>query len=316
MPTGDINQDDAAATKLWFRNLIGDAKMAEALYSMTGDKFARDLAVKISRTLEQRSCFFNLNVTNLESNEPTIYIVTPTYRRPEQAAELTRLAQTLMHLQNIYWIVVEDAKEKSEAVEKLLKKSGIRFVHLISPYPTNGKFKGSKAKGVPNRIRGLKWIRENVNEGVLYFADDDNTYDIELFKEMRSTKKVSMWPVGLVTQTGVSSPIVKDGHFHGFYDGWIGGRKFPVDMAGFAVNIKFLKQRPKATMIFKSGYEEDSFLQSLAPFEPREIEFKANNCTKILVWHTQTKKHPPSQSPKDKTKYVGTNIMELMKNVV
>lgn len=51
-----------------------------------------------------------------------------------------------------------------------------------------------------------------------------------------------MWPVGLVTQTGVSTPIVKHGKFHGFYDGWIGGRKFPVDMAGFAVNIKFLKQ--------------------------------------------------------------------------
>lgn len=58
---------------------------------------------------------------------------------------------------------------------------------------------------------------------------------------MRYTKKVSMWPVGLVTQTGVSSPIVKNGKFVGFYDGWIGGRKFPVDMAGFAINIKFLK---------------------------------------------------------------------------
>lgn len=53
---------------------------------------------------------------------------------------------------------------------------------------------------------------------------------------------MAMWPVGLVTQTGVSSPIVKNGKFVGFYDGWIGGRKFPVDMAGFAVNIQFLRQ--------------------------------------------------------------------------
>lgn len=36
-------------------------------------------------------------------------------------------------------------------------------------------------------------------------------------------------------------------------------------------------------MAYKSGYEEDSFLQSLAPFEPREIELKAENCTKVGI---------------------------------
>lgn len=51
-----------------------------------------------------------------------------------------------------------------------------------------------------------------------------------------------MFPVGLITKFGVSSPIVKNGSFAGFYDGWIGGRKFAVDMAGFAVNLEFLFQ--------------------------------------------------------------------------
>jgi hypothetical protein len=55
---------------------------------------------------------------------------------------------------------------------------------------------------------------------------------------MQETKKVSMWPVGLVTDFGVSSPIVKDGRVVGFYDGWNGLRKFPVDMAGFAINME------------------------------------------------------------------------------
>lgn len=59
---------------------------------------------------------------------------------------------------------------------------------------------------------------------------------------MRNTQKVSMWPVGLCTKTGLSTPIVKDGQFIGFYDGWIAGRKFPVDMAGFAVSVKFLQE--------------------------------------------------------------------------
>lgn len=60
---------------------------------------------------------------------------------------------------------------------------------------------------------------------------------------MRYTKKVSMWPVGLVTKVGLSSPVVDDrGVVVDFYDGWFANRKFPVDMAGFAVNVEFLLQ--------------------------------------------------------------------------
>ncbi len=55
---------------------------------------------------------------------------------------------------------------------------------------------------------------------------------------MQTTQKVTMWPVGLVTELGVSSPIVKNGRVVGFYDGWNGQRKFPVDMAGFAINLQ------------------------------------------------------------------------------
>lgn len=90
-----------------------------------------------------------------------------------------------------------------------------------------------------------------------------------------------MFPVGLVTSFGVSSPIVRNGSIDGFYDGWIGGRRFPVDMAGFAVNVKFFLSRPKAKMPFSPGYEEDGFLKSLAPFELKEIELMASNCTEV-----------------------------------
>lgn len=100
---------------------------------------------------------------------------------------------------------------------------------------------------------------------------------------MRYTKKVSMWPVGLVTKFGVSSPIVRDGKLTGYYDGWIGGRKYPVDMAGFAVSVPFLLQRPKAQMPYRPGYEEDGFLRSLAPLNNNEIQLLANNCTEVFT---------------------------------
>jgi hypothetical protein len=43
--------------------------------------------------------------------------------------------------------------------------------------------------------------------------------------------------VGLITNFGVSSPVVKNGRVTGFYDGWVANRKYPVDMAGFAVSV-------------------------------------------------------------------------------
>ena len=44
--------------------------------------------------------------------------------------------------------------------------------------------------------------------GVIYFADDDNTYDEELFEVMRDTSAVAVWPVGLVGGLMVEKPKV------------------------------------------------------------------------------------------------------------
>nr|XP_034175899.1 galactosylgalactosylxylosylprotein 3-beta-glucuronosyltransferase P-like isoform X2 [Osmia lignaria] len=250
-----------------------------------------------------------------ETLEP-LYIITPTYRRPEQIPELTRMSHTLMLVKNVHWLVIEDAITATRQVTRLLERTGLKFEHLTAPMPEKYKQKkGAKPRGVSNRNRGLQWIRANATNGVFYFADDDNTYDISLFDEIRKTKKVSMFPVGLCTKFGLSSPIIKNEKFVGFYDGWIAGRKFPVDMAGFAVSVKFLHQRPNATMPFKAGYEEDGFLKSLAPFEPKDIEFLADNCTKVLAWHTQTKKNEPS-APLDMKLYGETNLVKLKQQIV
>ncbi|KYN03924.1 PREDICTED: galactosylgalactosylxylosylprotein 3-beta-glucuronosyltransferase P-like isoform X2 [Cyphomyrmex costatus] len=268
-------------------------------------------ATAIHRTVTPRP-----SLPSEESSEEPLYIITPTYRRPEQIPELTRMAHTLMLIKNIHWLVIEDASVATKQVTTLLERTGLKFDHLIAPMPEKYKLKkGAKPRGVSNRNRGLRWIRANATKGVFYFADDDNTYDIELFDEIRKTKTVSMFPVGLCTKFGLSSPILKNGKFAGFYDGWVAGRKFPVDMAGFAVNVKFLHQRPNATMPFRAGFEEDGFLKSLAPFEPREAQLLADNCTKVLAWHTQTKKNEPS-APLDMKLYGATNLVKLKQQIV
>lgn len=41
-----------------------------------------------------------------------------------------------------------------------------------------------KPRGVSNRNRGLDWIRANATKGVIYFADDDNSYDVTLLEQV------------------------------------------------------------------------------------------------------------------------------------
>ncbi|XP_046683733.1 galactosylgalactosylxylosylprotein 3-beta-glucuronosyltransferase P-like [Homalodisca vitripennis] len=305
---------------------IDQLQIDDSVMAAVGERVIRDIALQISQKLSSEICTSVVDselqpVSGKQTDEngediPTLYIITPTYRRPEQLAELTRLAQTLMHIPKIHWLVIEDSRVATPQVTQLLLRTGLSFEHLIAPMPDIYKNKtGSKPRGVSNRNRGLKWLRANATKGVFYFADDDNTYDIALFQEMRFTERVSMWPVGLCTNFGMSTPIVRNGSLTGFYDGWIAGRKFPVDMAGFAVNVKFLLQRPKATMPYKPGFEEDGFLRSLAPFEPKDIELRADNCTKILVWHTQTKKNKPAVVL-DIKKYRNTNLIHLRHLIV
>lgn len=47
------------------------------------------------------------------------------------------------------------------------------------------RYKGAnKPRGVSNRNAGLKWLKVHAKEGVIYFADDDNTYDYRIFQEV------------------------------------------------------------------------------------------------------------------------------------
>ena len=54
---------------------------------------------------------------------PVIYIVTPTFSRPVQKAELTRLSHTFLLVPNVHWIVVEDSPVKTGLVSRLLQRS-------------------------------------------------------------------------------------------------------------------------------------------------------------------------------------------------
>ncbi|TNN74995.1 Galactosylgalactosylxylosylprotein 3-beta-glucuronosyltransferase 1 [Liparis tanakae] len=124
---------------------------------------------------------------------PTIHIITPTYSRPVQKAELTRLANTFLHVPNLHWILVEDSQRRTPLVTRLLRETGLNYTHLNVETPRNYKLRGDTRdpripRGTMQRNLALRWLRETFNAnssqaGIVYFADDDNTYSLELFEE-------------------------------------------------------------------------------------------------------------------------------------
>ena len=65
-----------------------------------------------------------------QEKKPPLYIITPTYPRSEQLAELTRLCQTLRLVENLVLIIAEDAAKPTEGVVQYLKESGVKHVYL------------------------------------------------------------------------------------------------------------------------------------------------------------------------------------------
>jgi len=176
----------------------------------------------------------------------------------------------------------------------------LNFTHLYVATPKEVKLKDKdpnwlKPRGVLQRNEALSWLRIHTHPdklpGVLFFADDDNTYSLQLFAEMRHTIKVSVWPVGLVGYLRYESPIVKDEKVTGWFTYWRPERPFAIDMAGFAVNLRLLHLHPDAGFSNKvqRGFQESNFLSGVG-VTLNDLEPKANMCTEVLVWHTRTEK--------------------------
>lgn len=116
----------------------------------------------------------------------TIFAITPTYVRYTQKVDMTSLCQTIMHVHNLVWIVVEDTEKKTSLVSSILTRCTVRSVQLHIWTSFENKV---IARGVEQRNLGLSWIRQYCTKdtfctGFVYFMDDDNKYDLRLFKEV------------------------------------------------------------------------------------------------------------------------------------
>ena len=179
-----------------------EQQLLQALTEST--KTEERLKLKI-RALTIRSTLKTLTETKVKAKSdknlttiPTIFVVTPTFTRFVQKAELTRVSQALKNVRNAHWIVVEDSKTKTPLVGRFLKTSGLNFTHLNVRTPETlqrhkNEFRRMKPRGVMQRNVAITWLREHVDPrttpGVVYFADDDNTYDSQIFEKVSSAPR-------------------------------------------------------------------------------------------------------------------------------
>lgn len=154
------------------------------------------------RALYQEEHFAFLQLKNnwntSSSSLPTIFVITPTYARHTQEADLVRLSQTLSQVRNLHWIIVEDSAEKSQLLTHFVNSRPMAVTHLnyktsekmfITIHTKHGGTKRRlRARGVEQRNLALQWLRQNYKlgevRGVVYFGDDDNTYDLRVFEEV------------------------------------------------------------------------------------------------------------------------------------
>jgi len=63
-------------------------------------------------------------ILSSDTDLPVIYFITPTYDRVVQMADLIRLAQTLLHIKKLHWILVEDSESCSSSIGSFLGRLG------------------------------------------------------------------------------------------------------------------------------------------------------------------------------------------------
>ncbi|KAK6160924.1 hypothetical protein DH2020_004305 [Rehmannia glutinosa] len=131
-----------------------------------------------------------------------LILVTPTYNRAMQAYYLNRLGQVLRLVRPpVLWIVVEMNAASMETAE-ILRNMGIMYRHLVCMKNSTDV----KDRGVHQRNTAIEHIERHRLDGIVYFADDDNIYSLELFESIReiSCHSMDMMECRVLSDLGVS----------------------------------------------------------------------------------------------------------------
>uniref|UniRef100_A0A0D3HC25 Glycosyltransferases n=2 Tax=Oryza TaxID=4527 RepID=A0A0D3HC25_9ORYZ len=223
-----------------------------------------------------------------------LLVVTPTRARPLQAYYLRRLAHTLRLAPSpLLWLVVESGAATRDTAA-LLRGCGVMYRHLSSPVPDapqdrpRRRGRRQDRPAVDSRARqrntALDHIEHHRLHGIVYFADEDNVYSLDLFYHLRDIRSFGTWPVATLapgkSKTILQGPVCEGSRVVGWHttDRSKNQRRFHVDMSGFAFNSSKLwdaKNRVKLeTAFIEQLVEDETHMEGVPP-----------GCSKIMNFH-------------------------------
>ncbi|CAO2207871.1 unnamed protein product [Urochloa humidicola] len=220
----------------------------------------------------------------------------PTRPRTLQAYHLHRLAHTLrLAPQPLLWLVVDRGAATRETAA-LLRGCGLMYRHLASssPRPAAAERRGGLRQ---QRNAALDHIEEHRIRGVVYFADEDNVYSLDLFQQLRSIRSFGTWPVAMLgvgkSKTLLEGPVCDGSRVVGWHTNARNSRsrRFHVNTSGFAFNSSMLWDADKRAHqawnyirmldTVREGFQETTFIEQLVEDETH-MEGIPAGCSKIM----------------------------------
>lgn len=225
-----------------------------------------------------------------------LIIVTPTYNRALQAYFLNRLGHVLRLVHPpLLWIVVEMNAASMETAE-ILRKTGVMYRHLVC----TKNLTNVKDRGVHQRNTALEHIEHHRLDGIVYFADDDNIYSLQLFESLREISRFGTWPVAMLAHSKskaiLEGPVCNGSQVIGWHTNEKSKRlrRFHVDMSGFAFNSTILWDPKRWRRLIsnpirqldtvKEGFQETTFIEQVVEDES-QMEGTPSGCSRIMNWH-------------------------------
>ncbi|WVZ71617.1 hypothetical protein U9M48_020184 [Paspalum notatum var. saurae] len=219
---------------------------------------------------------------------PTLIVVTPTRARPLQAYYLHRLAHTLRLVRPpLLWLVVERGAATRDTAA-LLRGCGLMYRHLVA---------APSQRGAGRRNAALDHVEQHRIHGIVYFADEDNVYSLDLFHQLRTIRSFGTWPVAMLgvgkSKALLEGPVCEDSRVIGWHTHATNRRtrRFHASASGFAFNSSMLWDADKRAHqawnyirmpdTAKHGFLETTFIEQLVEDETH-MEGIPTGCSKIM----------------------------------
>lgn len=146
----------------------------------------------------------------------------------------------------------------------------------------------------------LEVVENHRLDGIVYFADEEGVYSLQLFDRLRQIRRFGTWPVPVISESRngmvLEGPVCKQNQVVGWHTSEDGNklRRFHVAMSGFAFNSTMLwdpKLRSHLAWnsirhldVVKEGFQGTTFVEQLVEDES-QMEGVPADCSQIMNWH-------------------------------